>query len=277
MKVPESHTSENILNNIKLVQSRWGIENKTCDIVCDNAPNIVKAVQALGQDLLLRCAAHSIQLSVNIGLKNHDVKELIIKLRKIVGYFHRSAVAQTDLENEQERYNLLKNKLIQDCITSWNSMYDMLVSISNNKNPINNTLASNTKTENWLISSNDSSKIDNLIQILEPFKAVTELLGSDKYVTSSITSRLFKNLSTAMKINNNDCEYVKNVKSNISLDLIKRRNYLGNVIYKAAALDPQYCSLKFLTEQQKTEIWKELEQEIENGQKKSYGTRKINI
>lgn len=39
------------------------------------------------------------------------------------------------------------------------------------KNTINNSLSSNTKMENWLIISNDTTNIEVLTQVLESFKA----------------------------------------------------------------------------------------------------------
>lgn len=38
---------------------------------------------------------------------------------------------------------------------------------------------------------------------------------------------------------------------------------MGSIIFKAAALDPRYRALKFLTAAEKENVWKELEQEVE--------------
>lgn len=94
VEVPESHTSINIVNNLKYILKFWNIENKVCAIVSDNAANMVKAINDIDQTYLVRCTAHSIQLSINTGIQNNVVKEIINKLRKIVGHFNRSATAQ---------------------------------------------------------------------------------------------------------------------------------------------------------------------------------------
>jgi hypothetical protein len=60
---------------------------------------MVKTINSMDQTYLVRCTAYSIQLSINAGIQNDMVKELINKLRKIVGHFNRSAPAQ----NEQEK------------------------------------------------------------------------------------------------------------------------------------------------------------------------------
>lgn len=58
----------------------------------------------MGQTNLVRCAAHSVQISVNAGLQNKEVNELMNKLKKIVSYFNRSSTAQKGLEDEQEKF-----------------------------------------------------------------------------------------------------------------------------------------------------------------------------
>ena len=154
----ESHTSKNIMELISAVFNTWCIENKTCAIVCDNAPNMVKGVQNINQGLLVRCASHNIQLSINIGLNNDEIKDLINKLRSIVGHFHRSTVSQSNLESEQTKYQLPKNKLVQDFITRWNSTLEMMSNVLKNLNPINNALILNPKTDSWHITLNEVKK-----------------------------------------------------------------------------------------------------------------------
>jgi hypothetical protein len=47
----------------------------------------------------VRCTAPCIQLSINVGIQNEMVKEIINKLKIIVGHFNISVSAQ----NEQEK------------------------------------------------------------------------------------------------------------------------------------------------------------------------------
>lgn len=148
VNIEESHTSSNIVDNLNtIIKDNWEIDGKVCAIVCDNAPNMTKAVETLEEVNLVRCSAHSIQLAIIYGLKHQSITELLMMLRKIVGHFHRSAVAQHSLEEEQDQLKMPKTKLVQDCVTRWNSTHDVMVSISKNRNAINNCLRSNRKTE----------------------------------------------------------------------------------------------------------------------------------
>jgi len=251
-EVPESHTSENITNNIKSVIKNWQIENKVCAIVSDNAANMVKAINDIGQNNLIRCTAHSIQLSVNAGLQNDLVKTLTSKLRAIVGYFNRSSSSQHELDKEQERCMEDKSKLIQDCITRWNSTCLMIKSILRHRVSINNVISKNRKTDKWFITSDEFKNMNDLVKVLEPFQSVTETLGGEKYVTASIANRLIKSLLNCMQEKENESNFVKTIKFTILNDLKKRKDQMSIILSKASALDPRYHELKFLSEDQKT-------------------------
>lgn len=53
LKFKISHTSKDIAENVKTVQLKWGLENKICAVVCDNAPNMIKAVTSLKREYLV--------------------------------------------------------------------------------------------------------------------------------------------------------------------------------------------------------------------------------
>ncbi|CAI6377428.1 unnamed protein product [Macrosiphum euphorbiae] len=263
VNIEESHTSLNIVKNLKtIINDYWEMDGRVCAIVCDNAPNMTKAVRHLEHVNLVRCSAHSIQLAINYGLKDESITDLLITLRKIVGHFHRSAVAQHNLEQEQDKLQIPKSKLVQDCITRWNSTHDMMGSLTKNREAVNNCLRSNPKTEEWYITVSQNDTMTDLINILEPFKTATEILGGDKYVTLSIVGRLFKNLISSLECIQTDSVTIKDIKLLISSDLKKRQDKMGDIIHKAAALDPRYRSLKYLSEEDSQNTWASLETEL---------------
>lgn len=73
-----------------------------------------------------------------------------------------------------------------------NSTYDVMVSVIKYHNQINNVLLADTKTEDEYIMTSENNQMDELINVLEPFKLTTILLGGEKYVTSSIAGRYKK-------------------------------------------------------------------------------------
>ncbi|XP_025410705.1 zinc finger BED domain-containing protein 1-like [Sipha flava] len=223
---------------------------------------MVKAINDMDKFNLVRCTAHSIQLSVNAGLKNDVTKELINKLRKIVGYFNISSSAQSELEKEQVKYGEPQNKLVQDCVTRWNSTCNMIESVIKHRYSINFVISKNKKTDEWFIKSAEVQNLKDLVKVLEPFKSVTNTLGGDKYVTASVANRLIKSLLNTIQTCETDSKFIKTVKLSILQDLKIRREMMSPVLSKAAALDPRFHELKFISDEQKTLIWEELETEI---------------
>jgi hypothetical protein len=87
-----------------------------------------------------------------------------------------------------------KNKLVQDCVTRWNSICDIIDNVLKCKNSINNIISKNKKIDKWFITSGEFKNIKDLLKLLEPFKIVTEVLGGENYITASIVHRLIKSL-----------------------------------------------------------------------------------
>lgn len=102
----------------------------------------------------------------------------------------------------------------------------------------------------------------DLIDVLEPFKVVTETLGGENYTTATIVHRLIKSLLNNVQVYTSDSNFITEVKTLISNDLKKRKELMGLVESKASALDPRYRDLKFLSTEQKQIVWKELEIEL---------------
>ena len=91
----------------------------------DNAANIVAAVRLTGW-AHIPCFAHTTNLIVQSSLL--VIKELILKLKNIVEFFHRSSSATEKLNAMQKTMNSQFNplKLKNDVITRWNSTYVMI-------------------------------------------------------------------------------------------------------------------------------------------------------
>ena len=87
------------------------------------------------------CAAHSIQLCVEDGLKINAFAWLVGASRKLVNHFKHSTVATTALANRQKSMSMPVKKLIQDCVTQWNSTYYLLERTVETRWPISAVLS----------------------------------------------------------------------------------------------------------------------------------------
>lgn len=240
----ERNTANNIAAMLKNVAFEWDLQNNVTAIVTDNASNIIKAVKIAGWTQV-RCTAHSLNLAVNNGLQKDELKNIINKVKSIVEYFKRSTHALAQLQINQQNLNLPMLKLKQDCITRWNSTYDMLTRFYTLKNAVITTLAienpglNRITVEEWAI-------ISKLINILKIFHTVTEALCSEKHVTLSkipiYVSSMMENLKEHTANADQNGEILSNFCNKTKEELISRFGDVetNELIAQATILDPRF-------------------------------------
>ena len=119
-------------------------------VVHDNASNTKSIAEkaALPISCDVPCAAHTLQLSINKGLQNvQQIASLVGAANRLVGHFHRSNNASGALKAKQGSMHLPERKLITSCPTRWNSVYDMLVRLQENRWAICAVLSDPTYTK----------------------------------------------------------------------------------------------------------------------------------
>ena len=102
LKMDVSHTSENLLLEVKKILNKWKISDKNIVFVSDNASDITKALSDLGGFPWIGCMAHTINLIVQAGLKEPTVIRLISHLKAIVTFCRQSTNAANQLKNTTE-------------------------------------------------------------------------------------------------------------------------------------------------------------------------------
>ena len=115
--MPDSHTGVNIAGVIREAIVEWGLPGNP-PLVTDNAANMNVAAQHL-QALHIGCFAHTLNLAAQKALKIDTVSRLLEKVRRIVGYFHRSTTAAALLKTKINQLGLQDLKLRQDVQTRW--------------------------------------------------------------------------------------------------------------------------------------------------------------
>ena len=102
----ERHTRVNISDRLAQIASQWKITAKVAGLVLDNASNMVVAADLLELNHdwpHVHCVGHTLQLSVNEGLKDNAIAKVVSIARKMVGHFNHSALATTKPHKMQEQ------------------------------------------------------------------------------------------------------------------------------------------------------------------------------
>ncbi|CAF2036407.1 unnamed protein product [Rotaria magnacalcarata] len=124
----------------------------------------------------LPCFIHTLQLCIHDSiLSQPSVKEILTLCRGIAGHFNRSAVSFAKLKNIQQQLNTAPHKMKQDVPTRWNSSFEMLnrmfeqkVSLATYEAEFSD-IAIPTQYQ-WGI-------VEKLVHVLAPFEKLTKTCG----------------------------------------------------------------------------------------------------
>ena len=124
----ESSTGIEIEKDLRRVTTKYGITDKVCLNVADNASDVQLALHLFGVPKI-GCGAHKLNLCAKRVLKKVPVvKDLQAKVSEIVRTTKVSANAKKTLFECQKKMGFQKNKaLVSYCETRWNTVYLMFM------------------------------------------------------------------------------------------------------------------------------------------------------
>lgn len=274
----EHHTAENLRATFDSVLEEYGIENKVEHCVHDNASNVVRAIQQSAYVKgSLNCVAHSLQLCINKALNEKDiVKNTIGAASRLVSHFKHSYKATSALSQKQEQLGAPAHKLIQRCVTRWNSTAEMFERLQEQRWAVcavlsdrNITKLSDART----LELKDSywKVIEDLTPVLQPLKVATTQVSNDLTVSlSSVVPILCALVTNHLKECPEDSDLVKKFKQIVMEEIKKRFNIFNIEASKpedqeelstyvvASFLDPRHKHFPFYSECQKNVIYEKV-------------------
>ncbi|CAL9687558.1 unnamed protein product [Knipowitschia caucasica] len=261
MPLQERHTAENIACWVEDVVNKFEINIKHVQVIVhDNAANVVAALRLLEERhgvSSLRCAGHTLQLVVNHALKDNHISRALGAARSLVEHFKKSELASTKLKVKQKQMGSPDHSLIQDVSVRWNSSFYMISRLLEQRWPITATLSDPEVTQRGKrfldLKADQWSLLEELEQALKPFECATVYLSGESYVTVSAVPLLVKGLWKATQTAFENAS-VKCFQVTAAHEITSRweaettfKDDGPNVCILAAALDPRFRKLKFLT------------------------------
>ena len=255
-QVTERHTGVNIAEEIKSIIDDYALQDVAC-IIHDNASNMEVAMQKLGIPHL-GCAGHTLQLSVNDGLKLPELSKTLGRCRNLV--FHHSVLANDALQKRQKQENPHKKplSLIQDVCMRWNSTYFLLDRLIDLRLPLYGVLYDLSKekdSKNLEMSVNDWAVAEGLVKILKPLHIATQTISGEYYPTLGnvypIISSLIASHLNDDDDDDDDDEMNTSVKKcqKVIRESLEKRFQIGNekvLVLAASALNPLHKRLSSL-------------------------------
>ncbi|XP_077270177.1 E3 SUMO-protein ligase ZBED1-like [Temnothorax americanus] len=258
-EMTESHTAEHLQKTIREVVQEWNLTNKVTGLVHDNASNIVKAAKELGDTdgmLSVRCAAHTIQLSVNTALEAPECVSVIKKEAEIVSAFRHFYSRTTALEDKLKSLGLPTLRLMQRCPTRWDSTFFMLDRLQTLRSGIMAALSDRSVFKSAIAAKLELCeaewvKVMQLTVLLKPFQQATTILCAEKSITLSIVRPIIYNLiNRHLLVKDDDSSLQRTFKVRAALDLtdrFKMENINVNnevtAMQMATLLDPRHKKL----------------------------------
>ncbi|XP_062505685.1 E3 SUMO-protein ligase ZBED1-like [Corticium candelabrum] len=257
VELPDKHTAENLAASLEDILKQWELDStKLSGATVDNAANIQKAVADILKWKCLGCFGHTINLCVKAGLKQQQIQVALARCSRLVKFFRKSTVAANLLTKKQAALESPVHKLVKDVETRWNSTYDMVQRIIEQQGPVCATLVE-LKRLDLLPKEEDFTLLEQLVNVLKPFRDVTIQVQGEQYVTISIIRPLLHHLTeNVLQLQETDSSVIKNMKRDMVSNLGSRYQSLSisNLLDCACFLDPRFKSLPFMSEDNRKKL-----------------------
>ncbi|CAG8538662.1 24407_t:CDS:2 [Gigaspora rosea] len=206
------HSGEIISAELFSIIQKWNLSSLVYIVTTDNATNMIKRVDILKSQLSgvtrIACAAHTLQLTVQEGLKqckavHRRIKNLqaFFKLPKQAQRLYKAQLQIKDItitsDNQNDNYNDPLN-VLSDTKTRWNSTYlawKRVLELYTAMKLVSTTLLSKKdrasqlegeKLDRLCLTVDEKNFIENMIDLLSPFEMVTRRICGAKYPTLNL-------------------------------------------------------------------------------------------
>lgn len=221
----EAHTGINIGNLLRDACTEWKIADKSPALVTDNARNMIVAGQKAEFFPQVLCFAHTLNLASQKGFSVNAAARLLGKVRKIVGYFHRSPRACHVLQEKQTILDLPRHKLIHDVVTRWNSSYSMFERFLEQQPAIVAAFMSKDLRKGVdiaLLTDKEVADVEDIVKLMEPIKMATTLMCEEAQPVISLIAPLWAKLLKHLQPCEVDSTLVTEIKKVMAADFSTR-------------------------------------------------------
>ena len=243
-ELPVSHTAEHLAEVITETIHDWEItETKISCTTVDNGANVHKSLADVLQWPYLHCFGHTLNLAVKAGLPVSRISNIQAKCPRIVSFFRRSSKAKYTLIEEQKALGLPKHALLQDVCAQWNSTFEMMRCLLEQQAAVC-AVVIELKCMDLLPSGDNFKIVENVIEVLKPFKDITETVSGEQYTTVSLFKPLLHHLLTqSLEIRTEDPVCIQHMKTAMKENLNVARS---SVFLRSTNLESKLIKLVFV-------------------------------
>ncbi|KAM4794869.1 E3 SUMO-protein ligase ZBED1 [Rhinophrynus dorsalis] len=257
-EVPEENKAETITRVLYETFIEWGINGKVFGATTDYSKDIIKACSLLDIPVDMPCLGQTFNRGIQQAFQLPKLGGLLSRCRKLVEYFQQSSVAMYMLCEKQKQQNLLPCMLVSDRVSWWGSTLAMLQRLKEQQFAIAGVLVEDSNNHHLMLEASEWNSIEGLVNLLQPFKQVAEMLSVSKYPTISMVKPLLHMLlNTSLNIKDTDLKEISMAKEVIAKALsttYQQTPEIDMFLNVATFLDPRYKKLPFLSAFERAQV-----------------------
>lgn len=226
----------------------WGIQQSSVKgCVTDGGADIKKAMSEMFPGLHVPCFAHLVN---NVGEDTTKLVEELTTLnntvKRLVTWFRYRVDASRELKKEQEKKGLIPKRLVQECITRWNTKYEMMERYLELQNDVSIVLFKRTDGPD-ILNVAERGELREIVRLLKPLKEVTQDISGQKYITLSLVLPLTHCMKSYIQGVQTTTDVGRALKKQLLQSISTRLETLEKVplIAMATILDPRFKKMYF--------------------------------
>ena len=241
---------------ISKVLSDWNLSHKHLTFVLDNANDIKHALNDLSEYEWLGCTSHNLNLICKEATKVPEANALVVRCKNLVTHIRQSKNLMNFLLMAMAEYDFLPSlTVVQEFPTRWWSMLLMLQRIIRLWRPITSVIDKSGKAE-LMLSDADITNIKDIIELLKPFKEMSDTLEGEKYITVSMIQSFNVQIQRHLQPKSTDSSLIRKMKQPMLAKALTRHSGEAlNIIKYSSMIDPRLKRRKSnVTEQMKEDF-----------------------
>lgn len=250
-EVPEENAAETITRVLYEAFIEWGISAKVSGATTDGGKDVARACSLLDIAVQMPCLGHAFDAGIRQAFQLPKLGALLARCRRLVDYFQQSPVARFMLHEKQKLQRRAPCMLVSDRVSWWGGTLAMLQRLLEQQFAIAGVLVEDSNNHHLMLEAAEWAAMEGLVQLLQPFKQVADMLSASKHPTVSMVKPLLHMLlSTTLTAKDTDSKETSMAKEVIAKALAETYQETPEIdmfLNVATFLDPRYKKLPFLS------------------------------